>query len=218
MIETMAGADSVKKRAASLLLVLVVVLLTPSRATGDGGGPILIYAGPIAFFVAQVWIIAIELFVLRRLLPGMSWPDAWGDVVATNLRSYLVVGLLFPVAFSVAVPLVGAAAGFGLEAAGLPGMAGRVSGALFGAGGWVVNDENVVRGLPYGLVVWFVATFFLTVRVEGQALARRWTARRFASSVPPMRASWRLNAASYAGLTVGVIWILIEIVRSRNAG
>lgn len=77
-------------------VIAVSLALIPALALADGGGPLLIFAGPVGFFVAQVWIVAVEAIVLHRLAGAISWSDAWGDVLSANLRSYLFVGILLP--------------------------------------------------------------------------------------------------------------------------
>jgi hypothetical protein len=188
--------------------VALLLTMVPVTAWADGGGPVLIFAGPVVFLVGQVWILVAEVVVLRRLAKTIPWPDAWGDIVAANLRSYLLVGILLPVVVSVVGIALGAALGSLLEVAGLKALADIVAPTVMGFSGMVYDDATVAKVLPYGLVTWFVVTFFLSVRVEGRVLQRRWSARNLRPPVSPQRASWIINGVSYAGLTVGLAWIV----------
>lgn len=196
----------------------MALLAAPGFASADGGGPVLILAGPMVFLVAQAWIIAIEIFVLRRVAPTSSFGESWNDVVAANLRSYVQVGILLPLAITVATPLIGGALGFLAGKLGFPAVADHAAAFAAGLGGWIYDSEDAVSALPYGVVAWFIATFFLSVRVEGKVLQNRWAARGFTTAVAPMNASWLMNAASYAGLTAGVVWIVVKWTLLKQRG
>lgn len=78
--------------------------------------------------------------------------------------------------------------------------------------GFAFDSTWVVRAFPFGLVYWFVVTFLLTARVEAKVLHRRWQRRGFTSPVSPARASWIVNGASYAGLSIGIIWMVLKMM------
>lgn len=189
----------------------------PAIAAADGGGPIFIFAGPVVFLVAQVWIISVEVLVLHRLVPSLSWGNAFKDVFDANLRSYWQVGLLVPIAVSVGGLLLAWAVGGFLQLVGLPALGSSLGSTIVGFAGWVLNDRVAVAALPYGLVTWFVITFFLSVRVEAKVLQRKWHDRGFTSTVTPIRASWIVNAASYAGLSVGIVWMVVSLWRASHS-
>lgn len=193
-----------------LLAAGAVMAFLPSIALADGGGPIFILAGPVLFLVAQAWILAIEVLVLKRLITPLRWGEAAIDVLVANLRSYLLVGILLPIATTVGgLALAGAVEGL-LRWAGSPA-AGPASELIMGFTGMVVDSRWIALALPYGVVTWFVVTFFLSVRVESKSLQRRWQDRGFDSPVSPARASWIVNGASYAGLSIGIIWMVLEM-------
>lgn len=180
----------------------------PSIALADGGGPIFILAGPVLFLVAQVWILAIEVLVLKRLIAPLRWGEAATDVLVANLWSYLLVGILLPIAISVGGLALALAVEALLKRAGSIA-AGPVSETIMGFAGFAFDSTWVVRAFPFGLVYWFVVTFLLTARVEAKVLHRRWQRRGFVSPVSPARASWIVNGASYAGLSIGIIWMVL---------
>lgn len=182
----------------------------PSIALADGGGPIFILAGPVLFLVAQVWILAIEVLVLKWQIAPLRWGEAAIDVLVANLWSYLRVGILLPIAISVGGIALALAVDGLLTWAGSPA-AGPASELIMGFTGMAANSKWIALALPYGVVTWFVVTFFLSVRVEAKALQRRWQDRGFVSPVSPVRASWIVNGASYAGLSIGIIWMVWEM-------
>ena len=192
--------------------IAVSLALLPIPAMADGGGPVLIFAGPVVFLVAQVWIITAEAIVLHRLARAIPWPDVWADVASANLRSYLFVGILLPVAVSLTGLALGSGAGYLLAKAGFTDLARTVEGAVMGFSGMVYENPTVGRVLPYGLVTWFVVTFFLSVGVEGKVLRRRWAERDLGLPVSAQRASWIMNSVSYAGLTLGIGWIVLRML------
>ena len=186
-------------------LALAVV---PSITRADGGGPLLLFAGPVVFFVGQVWIVLAEVVTLRFVAKEIAWKRAFGDVVVANVKSFLLVGLVLPVCVSAAGWLVGVVLGLGLHSAGFETLSGVMSTWAMVLTGWVFNSELVRKLFPYQFLIWFAVSYVLSVIVEARVFKQRWSARGEGSQATPLRASWTVNAVSYLGLAA-VLAVLV---------
>lgn len=181
---------------------LLAGLVAPAVGGADGGAPMLLFAGPAVFLVGQVWIVASELLVLRWVVRNLGWGDAFRDVVAANMKSLLVVGLLLPACVSAAGWVLAVALGSGFHTAGLERESAMLATWSFVLTGWFFDGEWVRRMFPYQFVMWFAVSYVLSVVVEARVLARRWEARGGVAGVNVSRTSMVINAVSYAGMAV----------------
>jgi hypothetical protein len=144
--------------------------------------------------------------VLRALIREARFAEALADVAMANLRSLLLVGGLLPLVVSVGGWLLGLALSLGFHVAGME-QASRTAGTwILVLSGWVFDSEWVRKMFPYQFLAWFTVSYVLSVFVEGGVLRRRWQARQVAAD-GAMRVSWLMNAASYAGLAVALVYM-----------
>ena len=99
------------------------------------------------------------------------------------------------------IPLFIAILSMGLSMIGLAFRNVHIQDIVMALGTWIGGDNPPHAPLVFVMtLVWFVVTFFLTVRFESRLLSKQWAKRDATSTLTPAALSWSANLWSYAGL------------------
>jgi hypothetical protein len=176
-------------------VLAVPLVLVPGVAWADGGGPLLLIINCYLFSIGQAWILLSEYFYLLKRFPSVSKGRLVIGIILINIGSTLGGALLIPFVWALAFMFLALLASAGPWS---NTTANNVLGAL---GTWVIGDNSPYSWLAMATSgVLFVVTYFATVWIEYRMLVNwpEWNAP------PPekelLRASFHMNAISYAGL------------------
>ncbi len=178
-------------------LIFFASLYFPTSCYANGGGPLLLFVSFFTFVYGQVWILASETYIYKRLLT-LDLRTSFKQVFIVNLVSTIVVGLGFPFLLAVAT-------GLGM---GLPEPYGGYFSIL---GTWVYERAPHVKLLPYFSIFWLVVTLFLTVICERWVLLRIWTKNNYKPPISINTLMWRTHLVSYSGLFVIILYFWMDM-------
>lgn len=179
---------------ATAVCVLPLVLV-PGVAWADGGGPLLLIINCYLFSIGQLWILSSEYLYLLKRFPAAPKGRLLVGLLLINIVSTLGGALLIPLVWALVLMFLALLAGAG------PWSNTTATNVLGALGTWVIGDNAPYPWLTMIMSgVLFVVTYFATVWIEYRMLVNwpEWDVVPLENEL--LRASFRMNAISYAGL------------------
>ena len=139
------------------------------------------------FTFGQVWILGVETYILIKYT-GLPFGKSFKEIFIINFLSTVLVGFLFPVILA-AISLFFS----WVLNSNMPAVLGT----------WAIPGGKDYSNLLFSsIIVWFVISFFLTVKLEGYCLIGRWKRSGLSDIEKIPKIIWVANTISYLGLVV----------------